>query len=101
MVNDGEEVSVELHGIKNTGRSRDEMDVLEVSLMVWSDYGGRTFTGWVYPEEVELQSDPDDWNLHPDELKDLMAQAASDWDSEFADWGTSILSREDPVGGKN
>lgn len=92
-----EMLNVEIHGIKHTGRSRDGMAVLEVSLMVRSGNGGRTFTGWVYPQEVELQSDPDARNLHPDELKELMAQAAADWDSQFGDWGTEILSRDEPV----
>lgn len=100
MVNDGEECDIGVWGIKKTARSVDGVEVLEVTLMVNTEAGGggRTFTGWVYPEKVELKSDPDAWNLHPDDLRDLMYEAAGDWYLQFDDWGTTILSREEPVG---
>lgn len=93
-----ERLPIEIHGVKETAYSRDGTDVLEVSLMVRTESGGgRTFTGWVYPDEVELKSDPDVFNLHPDDLRGLMAEAASDWVSQFDEWGTEILSRDEPV----
>lgn len=95
-----EYLDVRIHSVSETARSRDGVDVLEVSLMVQvAEKEARTFTGLVYPDEVELKCDPDDANLHPDDLRDLMGQAATDWFQQFGDWETEILSRDAPVGG--
>lgn len=100
-IGSGVMLDVEVYEIGRTSYSRDGVEVLKVRLLVKSEKeGSRTFTGWVYPDEIVLQSDPDAWNLHPDELKDLMGQAANDYCSRFEDWGTEILSREEPVGDK-
>lgn len=93
-----ERVNADLHGIEKTGRSRDGLSVLEVTLMVESSRNSsRTFTGWVYPQEVELKSDPDDLNLDPDELKEMMAGAAHRWDKEFGDWDAELTRHDSPV----
>lgn len=90
-----------VHSVSETAKSRNGVDALEVSLMVQvAEKQARTFTGIVYPgEEIELKCDPDEQNFHPDDLKDLMGQAATDWIQTFGDWQTDILSRESPVGG--
>jgi len=82
----GEYVGVDLNGVEKTGRSVEGMEVVEVSLMVQVAEKQRSeFKGWVYPDKVELKSDPDKANLHPDELRDLMGQVADEWRYQFSD----------------
>ncbi|AGC34401.1 hypothetical protein HVTV-2_gp31 [Haloarcula virus HVTV-2] len=97
-----EYLDIWIHSVSETARSRDGVDGLEVSLMVQvAEKEARTFTGLVYPGvAIELKCDPDDANLHSDDLRDLMGQAADDWNQQFGDWETDILSRDAPVGGE-
>lgn len=96
-----EYINVRIHSVSETARSRDGVDALEVSLMVQvAEKVQQQFTGVVYPgQSIELVSDPDDANLHPDELRDLMGEAAGKWVQTFDDFETDILSRDEPVEG--
>jgi hypothetical protein len=95
---EGDRVSVDVHSVEKTGRVDDGLDVLEISLMVdVATKESRTFTAWVYSDRVELKSDPNDANLHPDELKDLMAGVAHQWEKQFGDLDMDILMRPEPV----
>lgn len=89
---------VEVWRIEQTGKSLDGKKVLEVSLMVRHPSGqwGQTYTGEVYPQEVDLKSEPDDLGLRPDDLKELMASAAHEWDDALEEWGSQIQSQPGP-----
>lgn len=92
------EIDADIYSVSETARSRDGVGVLEVSLMIQvSEKVRQEFKADVYAHEVELKSDPSDANLHPDELKDLMAGAAHRWEQAFGDWDATILSRDEPV----
>jgi hypothetical protein len=92
-----EELQVELLGVRDTFRSvehrGESFHVLKVSLMIQVASKAKSeFKGLVYPQSVELLSDSGD--IGEDELKDLMASIASEWDEQFKGWEATVTREE-------
>lgn len=97
---EGEYVDVKIKSIEQTSRTHGGLTVLKISLMVQVSMEKYTeFRAEVYSDRVELLDDPgeSEINLHPDELKDLFAEAAHKWEKEFGDYDADILSRDQPL----
>lgn len=92
-----EMLEVKAHSVSETARSRDGVDILEVSVMVETSNGFSEYKGEAGPDGIELKSDPSAQNLHPDDLKELMNIIASHWRVNIGDFQGKILSRDDPV----
>ena len=87
-------LDVEVWGVKKTGRSVDGVDVLEVSLMVQAAAKQSSeLKAWVYPEDVELKSDPSKLGLHHNDVEEVMTQAAMEWDESLGEFETELIDR--------